>query len=74
MQKIDYKDFVVDWCAATSIEEVVASTKLTRTQVRYYERRLRKAGVSLPERKSAGAGLDRLAVAQLNSLVTKHTK
>ena len=74
MTKVDYRDFVVDWAQSSTLDDVMSITKLSRAQVRYHEKVLRKAGVNLPTLKLATGGLDMLEVAQLNSLILKHTK
>jgi len=74
MKKIDYRDFVVEWCTSSTLDDLMRSQQLTKPQIRYHAKRLRASGVVLPELKPAMSGLDRLTVAQLNSLVRKHTK
>lgn len=74
MAKINYRDFVVDWTTSENIEELMKTTKLSRFAIRYREKILRNAGVNLKELLLTSRGLDRLEVAQLNSLINKHTR
>lgn len=71
---INYRDFVVEWSTSPTLDDFLKTSGLNRQQARYHEKVLRKAGVNLPELKAAQGGLDRLEVAQLNSLINKHVK
>lgn len=69
---LNYRDFVVDWASSPTLDDLIRTTGLKRQQIRYHEKVLRKHGVNLPELKLATGGLDKLEVAQLNSLISKH--
>ena len=74
MKKIDYRDFVVDWCTSATLDDLMNTTKLAKSTIKYREKVLRKAGVNLPRLRASTNGLDRLEVAQLNSLINKHAR
>lgn len=71
---VNYRDLVVEWATSPTLDDFLKTSGLNRQQARYHEKILRRHGVNLPELKPATGGLDRLEVAQLNSLINKHTK
>lgn len=71
--KISHEDFVVAWCTSETLDEVVKETGMSKVGVQGRAKALREAGVLLPKLRSPSGLRDRLFVAQLNSLVNKHT-
>lgn len=73
-KKVDYNDFVVEWTRSDYIDDFLRTADLTYQQAKYHEAKLRKHGVKLKFLRKADGGLDKLKVAQLNSLINKHSK
>lgn len=66
-------EFVVTWCRSGSRKEVAQTLNVSVQTVYYHAKRLKEAGVKLPKFKSVRGALTQLEIAQLNSLVKKHT-
>lgn len=73
MTKVSNEDFVVAWATSRTIDDVVKNTGMTRDAAGARGRYLRAKGVKLPKLNRPGTKLDALAVAQLNSLISKHS-
>ena len=71
--KIENRDFVVAWMTSESLDEIVKTTGMKKPAIQQRAKYLRDKGVSLPKLKRT-VTLDRLEVAQLNSMIQKYQK
>jgi hypothetical protein len=72
---ISHEDFVVAYCNADPIDDVVNSTDLKRAQVYSRARYLRGHGVNLPHLTRNVAGyVSPTRASVLNALILKHTE
>ena len=72
MKRIDNREFVVTWMNSSSVDEVTRSLGMTKAAAHSKASNLRKFGVRLPKMARPVRNND-LEVAQLNSLIKKHT-
>lgn len=74
MARLSNADFVVAWTTSENLEEFCKTTGLTKESAKQRAKRLRTAGVRLKKMPQHYDPLDKLKVAQLNSLVNKHER
>lgn len=72
-RRIDNREFVVTWMNSESTQAVANALDITPKQAAQRASHLRRLGVKLPKMRRAVVD-NHLEVAQLNSLIKKHSK
>jgi hypothetical protein len=68
---VSHEDFVVAWMTSETLDDVVKNTGMSKGAVRLRAKLLKDKGVRL-KALARPASLDRLRIAQLNSLVNRY--
>lgn len=73
MSRVDNREFVVTYIRSESLESAAQTLGMTKAAVSARAVYLRKQGVKLPKMKRNSRTAKELEIAQLNSLIKKHT-
>lgn len=74
-KRIDNREFVVTWMNCETVDDVARNLGMSKPAVKQRSAYLRKLGVNLPKKNARKSVTEKqLEIAQLNSLIKRHSK